>query len=237
MAQRILAAEARSETGKNAANRLRSRGLIPGIVYGHAQNRMVSIDAREFSQKFKTVSESTLITLKMPTGDIDVLVKDYQENLLENRIVHLDFFEIDRNKALRTRVQIKFAGTPQGVRDGGVFETLLHEIEVECLPKDLPEGITVDVSGLMINTSMHVRDMLRPEGVTFRTPDDQTLCLVAMQKIVEEKPAVEAVEGVEGAAEGAAAEGEAAAESAEGADDKAKAKPEEKAKHKGGEKA
>jgi len=196
MAQRSLTAEARSETGKNAARRLRVKGLIPGVVYGHAHNRLVSINAREFSQSFKTVSESTLITLKLPEGEIDVLVKDYQHNLLADRIVHLDFFEVDRNKALRTHVQVRFIGTAAGVREGGIFEALTHELEIECLPRDLPEEIPFDISALQIGSSVHVRDVVAPQGVTFRTAGDQTVCLVAVHKVVEEKPVEEAVEGV-----------------------------------------
>ncbi len=212
MEQRNLTAEPRSATGSSAARRLRRTGKIPGVVYGHAENRLVSIDAREFSHAFKTVSESTLITLKLPGGDVDVLVKDYQQNLLKGRIEHLDFFEIDRTKVLRTHVQLRLVGAPVGVREGGILETLTHELEIECLPKDLPGEITLDISGLQIGYSVHVRDLAVPPGVTFRTSADQTVCLVALHKVVEEKPAEAVLEGaVEGAVEGAAvAEGETA---------------------------
>jgi large subunit ribosomal protein L25 len=195
MAQRSLAAEVRSEVGKNAARRLRGRGRIPGIVYGHTANRLISIDEREFSHSFKTVSESTVVTLKLPEGDVDVLVKDYQEDLLAGRIVHLDFFEIDPNKTLRTHVQLRFEGSPVGVREGGILETLTHEIEIECLSKDLPESISVDISALQIGQSIHVRNVTPPPGVSIRTTGDQTVCLVAVHKVVEEKPAEVAVEG------------------------------------------
>jgi large subunit ribosomal protein L25 len=211
MAQRNLTAEARSTTGSGAARRLRRMGKIPGVVYGHTANRLVAIDAREFSHAFKTVSESTVITLKLPGEEVDVLVKDYQQNLLAGTIEHLDFFEIDRTKVLRTHVQLRLVGAPAGVREGGILETLTHELEIECLPKDLPEEITLDVSGLQIGQSVHVRDLAVPPGVTLRTTGDQTVCLVAVHKVVEEKPAEAAAEGVvEGAAGAVAPEAEKA---------------------------
>jgi large subunit ribosomal protein L25 len=207
MAQRSLVAEARSEVGKNAARRLRSRGRIPGIVYGHTQPRMVSIDAKEFALNFKTISESALITLKLPDAEVDVLVKDYQQDLLAGRIVHLDFYEVDRNKALRTHVNLKFTGNPKGVRDGGVLDIIIHDIEIECLPRDLPEEISIDMTDLEIGQSIHVRQLVPPAGVAFRTSGDQTVCLVAVHKVVEEKPAEAAVEAVAAEGEAAAAEG------------------------------
>lgn len=204
MAQRNLTAQPRSETGSAAARRMRKAGRIPAVVYGHAEIRLVSIDAKEFSHAFRTVSESTLIKLQLPAGDLDVLVKDFQHNLLAGRVEHLDFFEVDRNKALRTHVQVKLTGVPVGVRDGGILESVVHELEIECLPKDLPEEILIDVAGLELGHSIHVRDLAVPAGVTLRTAADQTVCLVAVHKVVEEKPAEVAVEGaVEGAAEGA----------------------------------
>lgn len=205
MAQRNLTAQPRAETGSAAARRMRKAGRIPAVVYGHAENRLVSIDAKEFSQTFRTVSESTLIKLQLPGGDLDVLVKDFQHNLLAGRLEHLDFFEVDRNKALRTHVQVKLSGTPVGVRDGGILETVIHELEIECLPKDLPEEIVVDVAGLELGHSIHVRDLAVLPGVTFKTIGDQTVCLVALHKVVEEKPAEAAAEGAVEGAEGAAA--------------------------------
>jgi large subunit ribosomal protein L25 len=126
----------------------------------------------------------------MPGETVDVLVKDYQEDLTKERITHLDFFEIERGKLLRTHVHLHLEGSPIGVREGGLLETLTHSLEIECLPRNLPERISVDISGLVIGQSVHVRDVTPPEGVTIRTPVDQTVCLVTVHKVVEEKPAV-----------------------------------------------
>jgi large subunit ribosomal protein L25 len=205
MAQRFLTAQPRDKTGSAASRRMRRQGRIPAVVYGHTENRLVFVDEKEFAHAFKTVSESTLITLKLPTGDLNVLVKDYQRNLVAGRVEHLDFYEVDSTKTLRTHVRVKLVGLPVGVREGGVLETTAHELEIECLPKDLPEEIVVDVSPLQLAHSMHVRDLTPPPGVTFRAAGDQTVCLVAVHKVVEEKPAAEAAEVAgEGVAEGEA---------------------------------
>jgi len=156
--------------------------------------------------------------------------------------MHVDFYEFEKGKALRTRVPVRLIGNPVGVKEGGILEVLMHQIEVECLPKDLPEEITLDINELALDRAMHVSSLVLPAGVRSLIPSDQVVCLVAHRK-AEEEVAPAAVEG-EAAAEGeegaAAAEGAEGAESAEGAEEGAKpekgakaekaAKPERKGK-------
>lgn len=201
MQQKVLQAALRTETGKGPVRRLRESGKIPAIVYGHEQNHCISIDAHEFSQKFKTISENTIITLKTPEGDHDVLVKDYQENLLKRQILHIDFFEIESGKVLRTRVPIHVTGNAPGVREGGILETGVHELEIECLPKDIPDVYTVDISTLAIGSSVHVSDLGALSGVRILTSPDQMLVTCAHPRAevasVAAEAAEEAVEGAE----------------------------------------
>jgi large subunit ribosomal protein L25 len=213
MEQKTLAFTVRKENGKGPAGRFRRSGKIPSIVYGRKEPLAIVIDEHEFDTKFKAVSESTIISLKSDAASLEVLVKDYQENIVSGRITHIDFYEIDQNRELRARVAIRLRGMAQGVREGGILETLIHDLEIACLPKDLPEDIEVDVVELQIGHSIHVRDLAAMAGVRVLTSPDQVVCTVLAKKA---EVVVAPVEAAEGEAAAAAAEGGEAAP-AEGA--------------------
>lgn len=189
MADRNLTAELRTETKTGAARRLRRAGRIPAVMYGHREPLLLSIDAREFARKFQQISESTIIHLAAGGATYDVLVKDFQANNIVGRLEHLDFFEIERGKLLRARVLLHYVGNPIGVREGGLQELLVHEIEVESLPQDLPERIDVDIENLAVGQSLHVGDLAPPEGVRFVTPPEQVVALIAHKvEAADEEP-------------------------------------------------
>ncbi len=213
MASRTLSAEVRAATRKGAARKLRSAGRIPAVMYGHRDPVTLSINAQEFSRKFQRISESTIIELSAGDDTYDVLVKAFQYDNLANRLLHIDFFEIEPNKTLRTRVLLHFEGSAIGVREGGVQELLLHEVEVESLPKDLPEILEVDIEGLEIGQSIHVRDLEAPEGVRILNSEDQVVALVAHRAAEEEVAEVEEEE------EALLGDEEAAEQASEAADD------------------
>ena len=179
MADRNLTAQLRTETKKGAARRLRRAGRIPAVMYGHREPLLLSIDAREFSRKFQQISESTIIHLAAGEATYDVLVKDFQANHIVERLDHIDFFEIERGKVLRARVLLHYVGNPVGVREGGLQELLVHEIEVECLPRHLPERLNVDIENLGVGQSLHVADIDVPEGVRVTTSPEQVVALIA----------------------------------------------------------
>ena len=148
MEEKILMAQIRQRYGTGDSRRLRRHGKIPAVVYGHAEPKGLIIDAHEFNTKFLTISESTIIKLQVDGASYDVLIRDYQEDTISGAIIHLDFYEIERGKSLRTNVSLHLTGTPIGVREGGLQESFVHEVEVECLPKDLPEHIEVEITDL-----------------------------------------------------------------------------------------
>ncbi|MBN1837058.1 MAG: 50S ribosomal protein L25 [Spirochaetales bacterium] len=211
MEHKTLKATERQGTGKGRARALRREGLIPAVVYGHTEPKSIAVDAHEFATKFHAVSESTIISLKLDKHSHDVLIRDFQEDCVSGKVIHVDFYEIERGRVLRTNVALQLSGAPIGVREGGLLESFVHEVEVECLPKDLPERIVVDVAGLELSQSIHIRDVATPEGVKILNPPDQVVCTVA-HKRVEEKPEAAEEEALAEAAEAAAAAGEEAAQ-------------------------
>ncbi len=212
MEAKRLNVEARQGRKKAIAGRLRRDGKIPAVIYGHTTPTAITVDAREFRSAFKRISENTVVELHMPEGVHEVLVKDYQRDALTGQILHLDFYEFERGKTLRTRVPIRLVGNPVGVKEGGILERLLHFLDVECLPRDLPEEIVLDINELGLDRSLHVRDLTLPEGIRAIQAADQVVCLVAHRK-AEEEAAPAAAEGE------AVAEGEEAAEGAEKAEE------------------
>jgi large subunit ribosomal protein L25 len=210
MEQKTLQGYQRKNTYKGITRALRREGKIPSIVYGHREPMPVAINEREFNSKFKIISENIIIQLSVEDATYNVLVKDYQEDILTGKIRHIDFYEIEKDKLLRTHVPFISKGSPMGVREGGLFEILIHEVEVECLPANIPESFSVDVVGLTIGQSIHVKDLPQFEGVKILIAPDHVVCVVTRKKEVKEeaKPEEAVVE------EGAAAE--------EGAEDKDK---------------
>lgn len=203
MSDRSLTAELRTQTKKGAARRLRREGRVPAVMYGHREPLLLSIDAREFSRKFQRISESTIIHLSAGGDTYDVLVKDFQIDNIIERLDHIDFFEIERGRVLRARVLLHFVGNPVGVREGGLQELLVHEVEVESLPRDLPEGIDVDIENLGVGQSFHVSDLVVPDGVRVLTSPDQVIALIAhkVEEVDEEEDEVDEEAALEGEAD------------------------------------
>ena len=191
MEQKTLSADVRSELKTAAARRLRRTGKIPAIIYGHREPVPVAIDGLDFNRKFKALSESQIIRITVDGEPYDCLIKDYEEDILTGELKHIDFFEIEAGKALRANISIHLTGSAAGVREGGILEQPLHEVEVECLPQDLPDSFQVDISGLAIGESVHVAQLSPPEGVKILTHEDQVIALVAAARLEVEEPTEE----------------------------------------------
>jgi large subunit ribosomal protein L25 len=188
---KVLAAQVRVDFNKGANNRLRKLGFIPAVVYGHKQNLHVSIGAHEFATKFRHITESEIINLKVGSSEHSVLIKDYQRNILRNEVLHLDFYEVSSDQLLRTRVPVRIVGTPVGVREGGILEHTIHEFDVECLPAKLPDHFEVDVTSLVVGHVIHVRDVPVPEGVRILNNPDQVVAGITHARVEVAAPAAE----------------------------------------------
>ena len=186
---KVLQAEIRELLSKGANNRLRKSGKIPAIVYGHNAPVTIAINERDFTNNFKKISENEIINLTIGKASCNVLIKDYQRDYLKGTIKHLDFFEIEKGHKLRTHVPIHITGTSPGVREGGVLENSLHDLEIECVAEKLPEFIEVDVSNLVIGHAIHVRDIKAPAGIRILNNIEQVVASVAHIR-AEAAPAV-----------------------------------------------
>jgi large subunit ribosomal protein L25 len=193
-----LQAERRDGRGKNEARRLRARGKIPAVMYGVEKGKAVEIavDPKELMRILHSESGvNTLIGLQLDGTGTRVLVKEYQVDPLAHKLLHADFFQVAMDKAITVTVPIVLKGEARGVKQqGGIVDFVNREIEIEVLPGDIPENISVDVSELMLNQGLRVRD-LQIEGAKWKpiTDEDMMIVHVVALKAEEEAPAPEAV--------------------------------------------
>jgi large subunit ribosomal protein L25 len=195
-----LEAVKRSTRGKNEARRLRVAGKIPAVVYGVQKEGdtsptiEVSVDPKPLMRILHSGSGiNTLITLKVDgEGESRVLVKQYLVDPITSHLLHADFFRVNMDRRIRVTVQVIVKGEPRGVKvEGGVLDFVHREIELECLPAEIPSAIEVDVTNLGLNDAIHVRDVAANATWTPISDSDMMLVHVIMPRAVEE-PAADA---------------------------------------------
>ena len=176
-----LQAEKREGRGKNEARRLRARGRIPAVVYGAEKGKAVEIavDPRMLLRILHSESGvNTLIGLQLGGGDTRVLVKEYQLDPIDHKLLHADFYQVAMDKTLTVTVPIVLKGEAKGVKQqGGIVDFVNREIEIEVLPGDIPENITVDISELLLHEGVRVRD-LQTDGSKWKATSDPDLMIV-----------------------------------------------------------
>jgi large subunit ribosomal protein L25 len=199
-----LKAEPREGVGKGLARKLRRKGLLPAILYGPKRAPLcLSVVEREFSEKITAIEGAHLIRFLSSRPDLQecvALVKDTQIHPVTQRPLHVDFYEVDLNARIRVRVPLHFVGKPQGVVLGGILQPLQREVEIECLPLQIPEFLEVDVSRLGIHDSIHVSQLRLPEGVSVVYHEDIPVVTVLPPVVEGARPgAPEAAESGEAA--------------------------------------
>jgi len=193
----ILEATARDSFGKNEARRTRRDGRVPAVVYGasgEGKNRdatPIAVDPRALLKILHSESgANTLISLRLAdAGDTRVLVKDFQLDPVTHQVLHADFYRVAMDRMLRVTIPVIVKGEPKGVKQqGGVLEFIRREIEIECLPADIPENVEVNVDELMLHQGIRVRELaVNPKWTPVSDPD-MMLVHVIMPK-AEEAPA------------------------------------------------
>ncbi|HOP07273.1 MAG TPA: 50S ribosomal protein L25 [candidate division Zixibacteria bacterium] len=205
-----IAAERREGVGKGFARRIRMDGRVPGVMYGpETEPISLSIGEKDLRLAFKqSTGAGTIYNLSVDGKETKVVLREIQRDPVTTHIIHLDFHAISMSKPLRVAVPVKFHGVPVGVKvDGGIMQITMREIEVSCLPQDIPGSFDIDVSELAIGDSIHVRN-LKLEAGTIISPEQRTIVVIAAPTVVKETAAA-AAEGEEAEkAEGAEGEGE-----------------------------
>ena len=206
-----LSVDVRAESGKKVAKRLRYRGQLPAVVYGEgAESVACSVDYRALTDLLKAHGRNAIITLSAGDASQSTIIKDIQYHPLGDEILHVDFHRIDLTRKIVVEVPVHATGSAVGVRIGeGILEQMLHELEVECLPTEIPDHVEIDVSDLDIGDSLHVSDIVADGGdLTIVTDADRTVFAVAAPTLI--------IEEEEEDEEGLVAEGEEGEEGAEG---------------------
>lgn len=212
-----LAGRTREDKGKGAAHRLRAEGLLPGVVYGPQENLLVAVERHTFEGVLRKAATGTvLIDLALPGSTYKVLIKEVQRDPISSLPLHVDFLHISMDRPIRLDVPVRLEGVPEGVKtEGGMLEHVLREVEVECLPSDVPEFIELDVTPLAVGQALHVRD-LALERIRVLTPGDRVIASVHGRAA----EVAEAAAPVEGEAAAPAEGAEAKAEEKSGAEKK-----------------
>lgn len=204
-----LQATLRPRTGKQAARAARRQGKVPGVLYGRARSAVaLLLDEKEFTRRVARLEGSHLVRLESDAPDLQgrlALVKEMQRDPLTAQVLHADLYEVDLERKLRLRVPLHFIGKAVGVERGGILQPIQREVEVLCLPTDIPEFIEVDVSRLGIHDTVHVSEIRPPAGVEIQFDSDESLVTVLPPTVEEAKVAAEVAEA-SAAEPGAAAE-------------------------------
>lgn len=191
----------RQEAGKEIAKKIRKESLVPAVVYSKDINMPIQVPLPSL-KVLKNIhfSESTIIDMdiegyKNKDNPISVLIKDVQYNPVTEEVIHLDFMKVSLKERIKVKVPVNLKGECIGVKEGGVLEQMLWEVELEALPLDIPEKIELDVSDLAIGHSIHVEDLtLNPNIKILDSPKDTIVTVVVMKEEVEEVAPVEEVQ-------------------------------------------
>jgi large subunit ribosomal protein L25 len=216
MEEITLSVEARNDRGKGAARRLRRSGKVPAVFYGPKSTATpIAVDRKDFAAHVANLEGSHLIRFQSPAAELQqrvALVREVQHHPVDGGILHVDFYEVDLTQRLQVTVPLHFIGRAKGVADGGILQPIVREMEVECLPSDIPQFIEVDVTALDIHDAVHLADVKMPANVTAVFETNEAVVTVLPPTVEEVKTA--AAEGeVAGAAVPAAADAKDAKES------------------------
>lgn len=198
----LVKADTRSEIGKGSARSLRRAGLVPAVFYSGGSSTPIKLNAKQMRKLiYSGVGEHALITIQLAedgskVSEHPVLIKDYQSDPVSEELLHVDFMEVSLKDKIHVTVQLVIAKAPVGVKKGGILLHRMRDIEVECLPTQIPEKIEIDAESIDIGHSLHVSDLPELEGVrVVSEPSEVVLAVTA--PTVEAEPEEEAAEAKE----------------------------------------
>jgi large subunit ribosomal protein L25 len=219
-----LQAQERGERGKNAARRLRASGMTPAVLYGNGAggSTALAIPTKIVDYTLHHFGDNALYNINVDGDTSTARVVDAQRDPVSGRLVHVDFAPVNMRERIEVTVPLTVVGEAPGVEEGGVLQQVAYEIQVESLPGDIPQEITLDVSSLGMNENLNLGDLTLPEGVTLLSePEEIAVTITAPTEITEEdmeaagiveEPTDEEEAAEEAAGDEEAAEGEEASE-------------------------
>ena len=170
---------------------LRANGILPGVLYGRSEESTpISIDLKTFQKVFKAAGESTVISLTGLGTAKDALIQEVSYDVMSGMPIHADFYAIQKGQTVTVSVPIEFDGVAPAVKDlGGILTKVMHEIEIECEPKDLPQAIHVDISKLVaLDSQIHISDLSFPKSAKVSAEPDEVVALISVAKEETDEP-------------------------------------------------
>jgi len=196
----VIKAEKRTELGKNASGRLRRQGFVPAILYGESiANVPLILKKKDIIEILKSeTGENTIFKVAFDSEERDVMIKEVQINPITDELTHVDLIQISMDKPVRVSVPVELVGEPVGVKtEGGIVDFLLRELEIECLPREIPESIKVDISHLHVHQSFKVQNLQLPAGI--KILHEPNAAIVVISSVAEEAAPATTEEVIEGA--------------------------------------
>ena len=203
----VLTGKIREAKGKSAARKLRGEECVPAVVYGLTDNVCLSVNPKELNKLIEAKGRNVLIELKVEGDSAEnrnVVLKEFQTHPLKPGFIHVDFLEIDVTKKIKVKIPVFLIGVSPGEKQGGHVNHIIRALEIESLPKDIPEKLEVDMSGVELNQMIHVSDLNLGNTVKILNDPNEVVVNVHLEKVKEAKPEGEEVE--EGAEDAAPAE-------------------------------
>ena len=212
-----LQARPREERGKNAARRLRASGMLPAVLYGDGDgaSTALAVPDRVVDYTLQHIGDNALYDIDLGAGGSTARIVDVQRDPVSGRLLHVDFAPVDMQQRIEVTVPLHVVGEAPGTEEGGVLQQVAYEVQIETLPGDIPQELTLDVSSLGMNENLTLADLRLPEGIILVSdPEDVAAIVTAPTEITEEE--LEAAGVVEEEPEEVVEEGEGAPEAAEG---------------------
>ena len=197
-----LQAREREERGKNAARRLRASGMVPAVLYGDGQTRSLAVPDRVVDYTLHHLGDNALYDVNLGAGTSTARIVDVQRDPVSGRLIHVDFAPVNMRERIEVTVPLHVVGDSPGSEEGGVLQQVAYEVQVESLPGEIPQELSLDVSSLGMNENLTLADVMLPEGVTLVSdPEEVAATVAAPSEITEED--LEAAGVVEEEPEGA----------------------------------
>ncbi|AIM16609.1 MULTISPECIES: 50S ribosomal protein L25/general stress protein Ctc [Neobacillus] len=191
----VLQAKERKDLRRSELKKIRETGNIPAIVYGaKVESKPVFVSSADFTKAIKAVGRNGIISLDVDGNKQDVILSDYQEDMIKREIIHVDFLAVDKSSKITVDVKLALVGDAIGVKDGGVLQQPLHQISVTTTPDNIPPQIEVDISNLQVGETLYVRD-IPTMGMTINHEESEVVASILPPKVEEEINAGEQQEG------------------------------------------